>query len=166
MDTTVGKLISNRKMFKPNLKLIKFNNRGFPILDDQRPFIPIAFLNIRICNFTFLSYSLIFQFLNYCFQFWELYNSYVLYNLIQTTMFQDEWQVPALSLIFFILFSGNFITTYMVIRKKYKERVVKNFDFLYKYTNWIKLRSPSEKTEKKLQNFFSTTAKFFAVVVE
>lgn len=65
-------------------------------------------------------------------------------------MFQDEWQVPALSLIFFILFSGNFITTYMVIRKKYKERVVKNFDFLYKYTNWIKLRSPSEKTEKKL----------------
>lgn len=54
--------------------------------------------------------------------FWELYNSYLLFNLMQSTDFQDEWQVPALSLIFFILFAGNMLTTYKVIRKKVQRK--------------------------------------------
>lgn len=92
-----------------------------------------------------LSFILPFLLIGY---FWELYNSYLLYQLTNT-MSQDEWQVPALSFIFFVLFAGNFITTYMVIRKKYKDRVYKNFDFT-KYKSWIKLRLPFEKVDKKL----------------
>jgi hypothetical protein len=53
-----------------------------------------------------------------------------------------EWQVYALSLIFFVLFAGNFLTTYMVIRKKFKERI--GGWIKYKYNHWLNLKIPIE----------------------
>jgi hypothetical protein len=68
-----------------------------------------------------LSFLLPFLFFGY---FWELYNAYVLFKLWRgypiatgggrapAVIPCNEWHVPALSLIFFVLFLGNFLTTY------------------------------------------------------
>lgn len=78
-------------------------------------------------------------------KFWQFYNSYVLFNLIISNAC-SEWQVYALSTIFFILFAGNFLTTFKVIRKKYQ--ITNNLHWLkYKYYDWKKLKSPSEKNQ-------------------
>lgn len=93
-----------------------------------------------------LSFLLPFLFFGY---FWEFYNSYVLYKIYQSDIC-NEWQVAVLSLIFFVLFCGNFFTTYMVIRKKLKNRLSNFFDIRHKYSDWKKLVTPSEKTSPKL----------------
>ncbi|XP_065345588.1 transmembrane protein 120 homolog [Cloeon dipterum] len=64
-----------------------------------------------------LSFLLPFLYIGYAFQ---AYNAYVLYCLSQ--MPGATWQVPMLSVLFFILFMGNLITTSMVIPQKLKER--------------------------------------------
>ena len=93
-----------------------------------------------------LSFLLPFLFFGY---FWELYNAYFLFQLALSTGFQ-EWPVVALSFIFFILFLGNFITTYGVIRSKFRAGINKNIDWLkFKYYDWKKLKTPSEKRVKK-----------------
>lgn len=95
-----------------------------------------------------LSFLLPFLFFGY---FWELYNAYILY-IIYYSDFCNEWQVIVLSFIFFVLFLGNFFTTYMVIRKKLKNRLANLFDanrIRHKYSKWQKLRSPSEEISEK-----------------
>jgi len=64
-----------------------------------------------------LSFLLPFLYAGYAFQ---LYNAYTLYCL----SFHPEatWQVPVLSLLFFILFLGNTATTSMVIPQKLREK--------------------------------------------
>jgi hypothetical protein len=65
-----------------------------------------------------------FLFIGYLF---ELYNAYVLYNLsIDPKMEPNpDWQfmLKIISGIFFILFLGNFLTMYIVIRRKIRERI-------------------------------------------
>lgn len=56
--------------------------------------------------------------------------------------------MAVLSLIFFILFCGNFFTTYMVIRKKLKNRLSNFFDVRHKYSDWNTLTTPSQKAAK------------------
>lgn len=91
-----------------------------------------------------LSFLLPFLFFGY---FWELYNAYVL-ALIYMSKDCNEWQVIILSVIFFILFCGNFFTTYMVIRKKLKNRLSNFFDVRHKYSDWNTLTTPSQKAAK------------------
>jgi hypothetical protein len=70
---------------------------------------------------TFLAPFLIF---GYLFQF---YNAYVLYNLSITPSAEpnSDWRIvlKILAIIFFILFLGNIITMFMVIRRKIRERI-------------------------------------------
>ena len=69
----------------------------------------------------------------------------MLFKLAQED-FCHEWQVPILSVFFFVLFAGNFITTYMVIRKKFKKGINDNLNRLkYKYYDWKKLKTPAER---------------------
>ncbi len=77
-----------------------------------------------------------------------MYNSYLLYNLAKNG--SQEWQVYALSLIFFVLFAGNFLTTYMVIRRKFTERI--GGWMKYKYYDWLKLKTPSTATTQNNNN--------------
>jgi hypothetical protein len=67
-----------------------------------------------------LSFLLPFLFFGY---FWELYNAFVLFKIWRGYPISingqppavipcNDWHVPVLSLIFFILFMGNFLTTY------------------------------------------------------
>lgn len=63
-----------------------------------------------------LGFLLPFLFGGYLFQ---LYNAYTLYHLSLTT--NAPWQVSVLSLLFFVLFLGNTITTSMVIPQKIRE---------------------------------------------
>ena len=50
--------------------------------------------------------------------FWQLYNSYVLFRIAKAQSFQ-VWQVPAMSIIFFILFSCDFFTLVSVVLNKW-----------------------------------------------
>lgn len=91
-----------------------------------------------------LSFLLPFLFAGY---FFELYNSY---TLLYLSLSEDchEWHVFVLCIIFFVLFAGNFVTTYIVIRKKLKDRIGNNISWIrYKYADWKKLQSPGEKNE-------------------
>lgn len=90
-----------------------------------------------------LSFLLPFLFGGYIFQ---LYNAYVLYKLSMLPICQ-EWQVLALSIIFFILFFGNFVTTWIVIRKKIRDRVRDLSRWRYKYMHWGNIEAPLD--EKK-----------------
>ena len=80
-------------------------------------------------------------------KFWELHNAYVLFNLSLSDMCH-EWQVSILSVIFFVLFAGNFITTYKVIRKKFRDRVRNLFWLKYKYSDWKKLKGPIDRKQE------------------
>lgn len=91
-----------------------------------------------------LSFLLPFLFIGY---FWELHNAYVLFNLSLSDMCH-EWQVSVLSVIFFVLFAGNFVTTYKVIRKKFRDRVRNLFWLKYKYSDWKKLKGPSDRKQE------------------
>uniref|UniRef100_H2Y4A6 Transmembrane protein 120A n=1 Tax=Ciona savignyi TaxID=51511 RepID=H2Y4A6_CIOSA len=53
--------------------------------------------------------------------FWELYNAWTLMNIAIAFNF-SEWQVPAISLLFFTLFCGNFFTTISVVIQKQRKR--------------------------------------------
>jgi hypothetical protein len=80
-----------------------------------------------------------FLFIGYLF---ELYNAYVLYQLSTNSETEPnpDWQfmLKILSLIFLILFLGNFITMYMVIRRKIRERIAD--------IQWLQHRYESVKT--------------------
>ncbi|CAG9862034.1 unnamed protein product [Phyllotreta striolata] len=65
-----------------------------------------------------LSFLLPFLFIGYIFQF---YNAYTLWTLSYN--YTTTWHVPVLSLMFFILFVGNTLTTISVIPSKFKEKV-------------------------------------------
>jgi hypothetical protein len=86
-----------------------------------------------------LSFLAPFLFIGYIFQF---YNAYVIYNLsIDSTMEPNpDWQfmLKILSGIFFILSLGNFITMYIVIRRKIRQRIAD--------IQWLKHRYESVKT--------------------
>uniref|UniRef100_A0A6M2DFN2 Protein with signal anchor n=1 Tax=Xenopsylla cheopis TaxID=163159 RepID=A0A6M2DFN2_XENCH len=69
-----------------------------------------------------LSFLLPFLFIGYIFQF---YNAYVLYHLSYHS--EATWQVPVLSLLFFVLFIGNTATTCLVIPEKIRERVKERY---------------------------------------
>lgn len=63
----------------------------------------------------------------------------------------NEWQVIALCIIFFILFLGNFITTFVVVRRKYSDRIsdkIKRIKLTYSALK--NMRSFSEKSEEKV----------------
>jgi hypothetical protein len=123
-----------------------YNGRRLSIVDAARSLIYFAISHDWLCKFL--------QVLCVCcklklnigwIKFWQFYNSYVLFNLIISNAC-SEWQVYALSTIFFILFAGNFLTTFKVIRKKYQ--ITNNLHWLkYKYYDWKKLKSPSEKNQ-------------------
>lgn len=51
--------------------------------------------------------------------FFQLYNAYALWKLSHDPM-TNEWQVFVLSLFFFVLFLGNFLTTLSVLREKFR----------------------------------------------
>jgi len=111
MDTTVGrnfiKYIISSCIFSRIFYLEGFQSwmtRGLSFL---LPFLIFGY----VCKKLLFIFSIFILYVNLTFKFWELYNSYLLYDLTQSTDFQDEWQVPALSFIFFVLFSGNMITT-------------------------------------------------------
>jgi len=63
-----------------------------------------------------------------------------IYRLIPSTEPNPDWQfmLKILSAIFFILFLGNFITMYMVIRRKIHERITD--------IQWLQHRYESVKT--------------------
>jgi hypothetical protein len=86
-----------------------------------------------------LSFLAPFLFIGYIFQF---YNAYVIYNLsIDSTMEPNpDWQfmLKILSGIFFILSLGNFITMYIVIRRKIRQRIAD--------IQWLRHRYESVKT--------------------
>ena len=80
-----------------------------------------------------------FLFIGYLFQF---YNAYVLYDSSNQPEFEPnpDWQfmLKILSAIFLILFLGNFITMYLVIRRKIRERIAD--------IQWLQHRYESAKT--------------------
>ena len=86
-----------------------------------------------------LSFLAPFLFLGYLFQ---LYNAYVLYDLSIRPAAEPnpDWQfmLKILSAIFFLLFLGNFITMYLVIRRKIRERIAD--------IQWLSHRYESVKT--------------------
>ncbi|CAF1129042.1 unnamed protein product [Rotaria sp. Silwood1] len=65
-----------------------------------------------------LSFLVPFLLVGYLF---ELYNAYTLWRLAHAPT-TNEWQVFVLSIIFFILFLGNFLTTLSVLREKFREK--------------------------------------------
>lgn len=69
-----------------------------------------------------LSFLLPFLFIGYAFQ---AYNSYSLYKL--TSHPDVPWQVYVLSVLFFILFVGNTVTTLSVIPEKIRTRVKEHY---------------------------------------
>lgn len=69
-----------------------------------------------------LSFLLPFLFIGYMFQ---AYNAYVLYKITWHT--DAPWQVPVLSVLFFLLFVGNTVTTLLVIPEKIHERVKEQY---------------------------------------
>lgn len=69
-----------------------------------------------------LSFLLPFLFCGYMFQ---AYNAYALYKL---SWHEDAtWQVSVLSVLFFLLFVGNTVTTLLVIPEKIRERVKEHY---------------------------------------
>ncbi|RNA17989.1 transmembrane protein -like [Brachionus plicatilis] len=93
-----------------------------------------------------LSFLLPFLFFGY---FWELYNSYVLFTISQMDNCH-EWQVMALCIIFLILFLGNFVTTFVVVRRKYSNRISDKIRRIKSTSGALKyLRSFSDKQEEK-----------------
>ena len=82
-----------------------------------------------------------FLFLGYLFQF---YNALVLFRLSEDAELLDpanpqwKWILKILSLLFFILFLGNFITMYSVIRRKIRQRI--------RDVQWLRHRYESVKT--------------------
>jgi hypothetical protein len=86
-----------------------------------------------------LSFLAPFLFIGYLFQ---LYNAYIIYNLSLDPKSEPnpDWQfmLKILAGIFLILFLGNFITMYMVIRRKIHERIAD--------IQWLKHRYESVKT--------------------
>jgi len=54
-------------------------------------------------------------------QFWQFYNSFVLFNIAWKQNFV-VWHVPALGFLFFVLFFFNFLTLIMVVLQKLKSR--------------------------------------------
>jgi hypothetical protein len=107
MDTTIGK----KKKFVYFFVLQKANNLSQKMLIE----------GFQAWMLRGLSFLLPFLFFGY---FWELYNAYVLFKLWRGYPISlsggrapavipcNEWHVPALSFIFFVLFLGNFLTTY------------------------------------------------------
>ncbi|CAF3089629.1 unnamed protein product [Rotaria socialis] len=71
-----------------------------------------------------LSFLAPFLFLGYLFQ---LYNAYILYNLSKDSNAEPNHDghlmLQVLTIIYLILFLGNFLTMYMVIRRKIRERI-------------------------------------------
>lgn len=61
-----------------------------------------------------LQFLLPFLMIGYC---WQLYNAYTLYQLT-ITIKNIEWQVPMAALLFLMLFSGNSLTTAMIVHQK------------------------------------------------
>lgn len=72
-----------------------------------------------------LSFLLPFLFIGYIFQ---AYNSYALYKLSYHP--DAPWQVIVLSVLFFILFVGNSVTTLLVIPEKIRTRVKEHYRLL------------------------------------
>ncbi|CAF0968704.1 unnamed protein product [Rotaria sp. Silwood1] len=87
-----------------------------------------------------LTFLVPFLFMGYLFQ---LYNAYVLYNLSidQSAEPNSDWQIllKVLALIYFILFLGNFLTMYMVIRRKIRERIADIQWLRHRYESFITL---------------------------
>lgn len=93
-----------------------------------------------------LSFLLPFLFIGYMFQ---AYNAYVLYKI---TWHKDApWQVPVLSLLFFVLFIGNTVTTLLVIPEKIRERVKEQY----------RLMSLSLSMQERQLSRVSSQAQFF-----
>ena len=71
-----------------------------------------------------LTFLVPFLFFGYLF---ELYNAYVLYQMSSNPSMEPnpDWQfmLKILAVIFLVLFLGNFITMYLVIRRKIRERI-------------------------------------------
>lgn len=99
-----------------------------------------------------LSFLLPFLFFGY---FWELYNSYLLFTLIRSG--HTEWQVYALCGIFFVLFLGNFLTTYVVIREKFAHRLYSSRWLKFKYKDIKKLTQLAPFGDKNAANNTSQT---------
>jgi hypothetical protein len=66
------------------------------------------------------------------FQAFQLSNAYALYTLSYHPECK-EWQVPVLSVIFFLLFSGNTWTTLGVVRQKLRKDGLMHFRLQNKY---------------------------------
>ncbi|CAF2947159.1 unnamed protein product [Rotaria sp. Silwood2] len=81
-----------------------------------------------------------FLFIGYLFQ---LYNAYILYyiSIDQIAEPNPDWQLmlKVLALIYFILFLGNFLTMYMVIRRKIRERIADIQWLQHRYESFITL---------------------------
>lgn len=91
-----------------------------------------------------LSFLLPFLFGGYVFQ---AYNSYVLYNLSSHP--DAPWQVSFLSLLFFVLFIGNTITTMTVVPQKLRGKIKESYRL--KSVSWamkIRQQIKGEKAEK------------------
>ncbi|XP_075220729.1 transmembrane protein 120 homolog [Lycorma delicatula] len=85
-----------------------------------------------------LSFLLPFLFAGYVFQ---LYNAYTLYTLI--SHHEATWQISVLSLLFFVLFLGNTVTTCMVIPQKLREK----YDHYHKVEDSNKSRNKGEHSD-------------------
>ncbi|CAF0880013.1 unnamed protein product [Rotaria sordida] len=81
-----------------------------------------------------------FLFLGYIFQ---LYNAYILYNLSIDSNAEPnpDWQImlKVLALTYFILFLGNFLTMYLVIRRKIRQRIADIQWLQHRYESFITL---------------------------
>ncbi len=69
-----------------------------------------------------LGFLLPFLYFGYLFQF---YNAYTLYNMYYYDENCVEWQVPVVGLLFFALFLGNTLTTFLVIQQKLTGKITK-----------------------------------------
>lgn len=85
-----------------------------------------------------LSFLLPFLYTGYLFQ---LYNAYKLYTLMSHP--EATWQVSVLSILFFVLFFGNTVTTSMVIPQKLREK----YDHHYKVDESSKSRNRGEHSD-------------------
>ncbi|XP_054155550.1 ion channel TACAN-like [Oppia nitens] len=62
-----------------------------------------------------LGFLLPFLYFGYLFQF---YNAYTLYNMYKYDPICVEWQVPVVAVLYFVIFLGNTMTTFLVIHQK------------------------------------------------
>ncbi|CAF1081180.1 unnamed protein product [Rotaria sordida] len=101
-----------------------------------------------------LSFLVPFLLLGYLF---ELYNGYTLWQLAHVPS-THEWQVFVLSIIFFILFLGNVLTTLSVLREKFREKA-RPILLKQKYQSFKTFLSTNYHRSRSFNQLFSPKAK-------